>query len=244
MNNRLYNIAIVGESGTGKTTSLENLDPTKTVIISPYKSDLPFEGWEEDYQTLSIAKGTGNLIRTNNISEIGSILKYIIGKRPDIDTVVIDDLTHFQTKVITSAEFRGRKNGNEAFAKWQDFAADVKDNLFPEDIKDLDRDIYVIHVYHAEKNDQGEQDVKVVGKMLKEKIDLPSYYNYVLYTTVLPHDPNNSFSDRYKFVVNNDGTHLAKTPKNLYSELYIPNDLNAVIQRIKEFRTTKRQRNV
>jgi hypothetical protein len=242
MSKRLYNIAIVGESGTGKTTSLENLDPTKTLIVSPYKADLPFEGWEEDYQPLSIAKGTGNLVKTNNISEIGQILKYVIAKRPEIDTIVIDDLTHFQTKVVTSTEFRSRKQGNEAFAKWQDFAADMKDNLLPEDIKDLDRDLYVIHVYHAEKNDSGEQEIKVVGKMLKEKIDLPSYYNYVLYTTVMPHDPNQKFSERYKFVVNNDGSHLAKTPKGLYDELYIPNDLNAVLNRIKEYRTTKKHK--
>ena len=36
-------IAIMGSSGTGKSTSLRNLDPTKTCIINVSKKPLPFK---------------------------------------------------------------------------------------------------------------------------------------------------------------------------------------------------------
>ena len=39
---------IVGETGTGKTTAAEYLDPAETVIISLLGKALPFSGWEKN----------------------------------------------------------------------------------------------------------------------------------------------------------------------------------------------------
>jgi ABC-type phosphate/phosphonate transport system ATPase subunit len=37
-------LALVGQSGSGKSTSLRNLDPTKTFIINVASKPLPFKG--------------------------------------------------------------------------------------------------------------------------------------------------------------------------------------------------------
>ena len=39
-------IMILGESGTGKSTSIENLDPKETFIIQVVNKPLPFRGYK------------------------------------------------------------------------------------------------------------------------------------------------------------------------------------------------------
>ena len=42
-------IAIVGASGTGKSSSLRNLDSTETFVINVASKPLPFKGWRSKY---------------------------------------------------------------------------------------------------------------------------------------------------------------------------------------------------
>ena len=51
-------ICVCGESGSGKSTSLRNLDPSSTFIISTIAKPLPFRGWKKNYQKVSIDKDT------------------------------------------------------------------------------------------------------------------------------------------------------------------------------------------
>ena len=41
-------IMILGESGTGKSTSIENLDPNETFIIQVVNKPLPFRGYSQN----------------------------------------------------------------------------------------------------------------------------------------------------------------------------------------------------
>ena len=42
-------IGIMGESGSGKTTSLRNLDPKTTVIVDSDKKGWSWKGWKNDF---------------------------------------------------------------------------------------------------------------------------------------------------------------------------------------------------
>ena len=42
-------IAIVGSSGTGKSSSIRNLDSTQTFIVNVASKPLPFKGWRSKY---------------------------------------------------------------------------------------------------------------------------------------------------------------------------------------------------
>lgn len=75
---------IIGESGTGKSTSLRNLDPNETLLIQSIKKPLPFKStnWKR------IESGQPGSIYTtdNSVAIINAIRKT---KKP---IIVIDDM--------------------------------------------------------------------------------------------------------------------------------------------------------
>lgn len=85
-------ICIVGESGTGKSTSLRNLNPEETFIISTTGKPLPFKGWRKKYTPFKIENKniTGNYFVSSNWENILKILKVINTKMPSIKQVIID----------------------------------------------------------------------------------------------------------------------------------------------------------
>ncbi len=44
---------IMGESGTGKSTSIRNLNPKETFIINVLNKPLPFKGYKSNYKELT-----------------------------------------------------------------------------------------------------------------------------------------------------------------------------------------------
>ena len=85
--------AIVGNSGTGKSTSIRTLDPKSTFIINVARKPLPFRGAKKNYIPLTKDgdKWVGNLYNTSDVNQIANVLKMINAQRPDIQTVVIED---------------------------------------------------------------------------------------------------------------------------------------------------------
>ena len=46
-------IGIMGESGSGKTTSMRNLDPKTTMYLDCDKKGLSWKGWRESYNKVN-----------------------------------------------------------------------------------------------------------------------------------------------------------------------------------------------
>lgn len=88
-------VAIVGASGTGKSTSLRNLDPKETFIISVTGKPLPFKGFKSKYTLLKQNPETkeweGNYYITNSVDKIATVLKLVNTKLLNVKTVVLDD---------------------------------------------------------------------------------------------------------------------------------------------------------
>ena len=61
-----YACLVLGESGSGKTCSLRNFDPTKCLLIQPLRKPLPFRnnGWKEKTRE----NPNGNVYVTSNPS--------------------------------------------------------------------------------------------------------------------------------------------------------------------------------
>lgn len=84
-------ISIVGNSGSGKSTSLRTLNPKETFIINVASKPLPFKGWRSNYTSWNKDNPMGNFVNTSDIEKISKILDYIENKRPEIKNVILDD---------------------------------------------------------------------------------------------------------------------------------------------------------
>lgn len=221
-------IAIVGESGTGKTTSIRNLEPKETFIISTTGKRPGIPGAAKKYPAFKVedGKASGNFYTTTSIDNIAKILK-IVDKMPHIKVVVLDD---FQYVMGFEAMDRAKEKGYEKFTEMAQHAYQVlKSGMNMRD------DLYFVVSTHSEN--VGDRvtpyyKIKTLGKMLDSVITLEGLFTYVFFTTVVP-DENEKMS--YKFITNTDGTCTAKSPMGLFDDLYIDNDLNMLINRIKEY---------
>lgn len=223
-------ISICGESSTGKTTSFENLDPEITCFIVPNNKVIPFKGFTDfDSKTNT----NGNVFRAKNFEQVNKISKYILEKRPHVKNIIVDDTTHLIYNVVNSQEFKNRKSGGDAMAKWADLGTDlhvlVNGLNIPSDV------IYVL-VYHIQPVNKASGlswELQGEGNVIR-KLNLTSWVDMSFQTKMPdPYDAENPDKQRYWFVTNNDGSHnLARTRKNLFP-MYIPNDFQKIIEAIK-----------
>jgi len=85
-------ILVIGDSGTGKSTSIRNLPPEQTFIINILGKPLPMRGFLRNFKPLSPDGTEGNYYVTDSGVSIARVLDLINKKRIDIKYVVVDDL--------------------------------------------------------------------------------------------------------------------------------------------------------
>lgn len=213
-------ILILGESGTGKSTSVRNLDPKETYIIQVVKKDLPFRGWKKNYtkdefnENREIIK-EGNLALSSTSDNIIGYLKAISIKREYIKTVIIDDFQY-----VMSYEFmrRAYEKGYDKFTEIGKHAFDVL-----ESIESLRDDLTVIFLSHIESDQFGKEKMKTIGKMLDNSITPEGLFTIVLKTVCSDGD--------YFFETQNNGSNTLKSPMEML-ELKEPNDLKIILEKI------------
>lgn len=106
---------IIGESGTGKSTSLRNLDPHETFIINVCNKPLPFRGYKSNYKTISSWEDKeGNYYATDDYLKIIKLLRIIDKERPDIKNIIIDD---FQYIMVEEFMNRVTEKGFDKFSE-------------------------------------------------------------------------------------------------------------------------------
>lgn len=219
-------IAIVGQTGTGKSTSIETLNPKETVIIGVTNKPLPFGGWKKNYKT-GLQQG-GNFATSHESKTITKILDYVNTSRPEIKQIVIDDFQY-----LMSTEFMNRSD-EKGWDKFTDIARHAWDVINKS--RELREDLKVIILSHDEiitENFQPKRKIKTIGKMLDDKITLEGLFTVVLFTDVSKNQETNILE--YKFITQNDGTTTAKSPRGMFSTLTIPNDLSYVINEMNKY---------
>lgn len=220
-------ILIVGPPGSGKSTSIESLDPNSTFIINIKNKALPFRAWKNNYKTLNKENVNGNYLGTDNTAVILATMQHINDKMPHIKTIIIDDLQY-----MSANEFM-RRSGETGFTKFNIIAKNLYDVL---DIYNkLRDDLFVIYTNHEEDfiDSVGDRRVKVktVGKAVDSYITVEGLFTTVLFTKV----KKGKEGMEYTFVTQSDGATTAKSPRGTFDSLEIPNDLNFVINKTKEY---------
>lgn len=210
-------IGIMGESGSGKTTSCRNLDPNTTYYIDCDKKGLSWKGWRDQYN-----EDNRNYYATNFPSQVLQILgKVNEDKDQRIKTVVIDTING----VMVAEEMRNAKV--QGYGKWTDLASYVWE-IFEYALSMRD-DITVIILCHSitDTDDNGIvfTHIRTNGRKL-EKIVLESKL-----TTVLLAECKDG---QYIFHTRSDRSSV-KTPLGSFGDDEIPNDVAAVIEALEEY---------
>jgi hypothetical protein len=84
-------ILILGESGAGKSSSGEFLDPKETFWLNVTGKDLPIRGFKKNYIPFSKDNPKGNYLCTSNPDEIIKTMNFIHANRPEIKNLLTDD---------------------------------------------------------------------------------------------------------------------------------------------------------
>jgi hypothetical protein len=207
----------MGEPGSGKTSSIRNLDEKTTFVIDCDRKGLNFKGWKKRYN-----KENKNYVATSNIDRIWEILKRISGQDLNhINVVVIDTLNG----IMIDDEFRRMREKN--YDKWMDLAASIYGLV--SDINQLKEDLTVVCMAHCQtdRDDAGYSftRMKTSGRKL-DKICVESKFSTVLLAK----------ADNGQYVFETRANHsTAKSPMGCFSEAEIPNDLVYVIDTLKKY---------
>lgn len=216
-------IAIVGESGTGKSTSLRNLNPEETFIISTTGKPLPFRAWKKKYIPIKIEgkNVSGNYYVSSKWDQILKILQIIDKMMPQIKQVIIDDFQY-----VLSYEFVDRAT-EVGYTKFSELAQHAMEILrYSEKMREECKMIFLTHSENVGDNVNPKFVIKTVGKLLSEKVTLEGLFTYIFFTKVSEGDSGRM---EYKLITNNDGTCVAKTSFGMFEDLEIDNDLNEII---------------
>lgn len=199
---------VLGESGTGKSTSLRNLDPAHTLLIQSVKKPLPFRSSEWKPAT----KDGGSVYVTDDSA---NMVKAMQRTRKEI--IVIDDFQY-----LLANEFMRRVTdvvtGNAAFAKYNEIARHAWDVLMAASGLADGKRVYILS--HTSTDDFGKTKIKTIGKLLDEKIVMEGLVTIVLKTVVQ--------NGNYLFSTRNSGNDTVKSPIGLFDDELIDNDLAAV----------------
>lgn len=217
-------IAIVGESGTGKSTSLRNLNPETTFIISTTGKPLPFRAWKKKYIPIKIEgkNVSGNYYVSSKWDQILKILQIIDKMMPQIKQVIIDDFQY-----VLSYEFVDRAT-EVGYTKFSELAQHAMEILrYSEKMREDCKMIFLTHSENVGDNVNPKFVIKTVGKLLSEKVTLEGLFTYIFFTKV---SEGGSGRMEYKLITNNDGTCVAKTSLGMFEDLEIDNDLDEIIK--------------
>lgn len=148
-------VLILGDSGSGKSTSLRNFEPGEIGVFNVASKPLPFR----------------KRLPTVNGANYPIILKGL--SAPKLKAYAIDD-----SQYLLAFEFfdRARETG---YNKFTDIALNFR-NLIQFVITQTPPDCIVYFLHHTEANQDGTLKAKTIGKMLDEKLTVEGLFSIVL----------------------------------------------------------------
>ena len=231
-------ICIAGESGSGKTTAMRNLDPKTTLYIDCDKKGLSWKGWKNSFNAEN-----KNYLRTDFASIVLDALRKVNfapsakegEKKEDFQKRVESFKKNYgHIKVVVIDTINGlmvademRRTKKPGYDKWQDLAQSIYDLLdYALIVRD---DVTIIFLAHSQtdRDDNGYMftRIKTSGKKL-DKIVVESKFTTVLLAKCV--------DGRYIFETQSRNS-TAKSPMGAFEEFEIENDIVKVIKALEEF---------
>ena len=220
-------IGIIGDTGSGKTRSIVNLDPKSTIVIKVLGGkDLPFKESSKKYNAEN-----KNIFKIDEYDDLTAMLLNIDTNAKHVNTIVIDDMRFLMTKEFFS---RATETGYGKFS--------VMGKNFQNILKlteGMREELNIFGFFHDEDvlNDRVivAKKIKLVGKMVDD------HYNPIEVMTIALWCKPTVTKDgvTYKFLTNRcliDGVEIpAKSPEGMFEKIEIPNDLKLVLEAVKSY---------
>lgn len=218
---------ILGKSGTGKSSSIEKLDPKTTVILNVLGKKLPFKGSSKIYN-----EENNNLFRIDEYSQAISMLESIDKKAPYVKNVILDDATY----IIRKEYFKRAKEGG--YTKYTELALHFQQLIAT--CERMREDLNVFFIMHSEDvvSDNAIVGYKVstVGKLLDSQYNIVEVVPMVLYSDITYNDKGEATYGFYTHKFKEGIVEIpAKTPRGMFDDDFIPNDLSLVVKAMNEY---------
>lgn len=214
-------IGVMGESGSGKTTSMRNLPPEQTFYIDCDKKGLNWKGWRKQYNS-----DKKNYWSSDSFTVVQSLLEKINKEDQfkQIKYIVIDTINGLM--VAEEMRILAMQSGDKRSA-WSDLAqngwAIINKSL------ELRDDITVIILCHSEtisdENGIVKTRIKTNGRKL-EKLVLESKMTTVVWSV--------RQDGKYKFILSADNS-TCKIPLGSFQTDECENDIMVVIKALEDF---------
>ena len=208
-------VLIAGESGSGKTYSIKNLNPEDVGIFLCEKNRLPFKKQFPTYKVRNMNTEDDKVVRQSAV--IQTMLR---NPQKPKKIYIIDD-----SQYIMANEFFDRA-GEAGFQKFTDIGCNFR-NLIHLVNNELPDDVIVYFLHHPETDSNtGKLKAKTIGKLLDEKLTLEGCFDIVLFCQ--------TDGQEHWFRTQSDGTNTAKSPEEMFEDR-IPNDLAIVDATIRDY---------
>ncbi len=203
-------VLIMGRSGSGKSASLRNAKEP-IFVINVNKKPLPFK--------------TNENLKVMNCDEYLMIKSSLVkANEKGIKVAVIDDAGYLMTSKFMAGHKQAK--GNSQFDLYNEIADNFY-SLIKYIVDELPNDMTVFIIMHEEMNDMGYSKPKTIGKLLDDKVCVEGMFTIVLHSLKL--------DGKYVFATNTDGLDVTKSPIGMFDEEYIDNDIQLVVNRIREY---------
>lgn len=199
-------VFILGRSGTGKSYSMRDFPKDKLAVVNVQGKILPFKG-----------SGKIEMISTDTSKDIVKALEDYAGR--GYKSIVVDDFQY-----VMANEFM-RRSDETAWQKFTDIGRHAWD--IANAVRSLPADCIVYVMCHTDRDDDGNEKLKTIGKMLDEKICMEGMSTIVLITNVT--------DGVYTFLTQNNGRNTVKSPAGMFPSYAIDNDLHYVDQKIRSY---------
>jgi len=214
-------VLVLGKTGSGKSTSIENLDPKETFIVNVVGKDLPFKGGRKKY-----TREKQNCLVAHDYMSIVQVMKQIDAEAKHIKTIIIDDFQYVMSYEFMTTSTTGFDKFNE-----------IAEHAFAiiNTSKNLRDDLTVIFLSHTEEAvdslGQKSYKIKTIGKLLDDKITIEGLFTIVLMAE------QRMEADKVLYGFKTKGTvkDTVKSTKAMFKAEYIPNALKLVIDTIEEY---------